>query len=84
MLILIYYCNLIIYLRYIVIHVCLCSYYVFLVHSDDTNQMCSDTPYLNSFKVRDFRLALFKQKSKRMHNIFEARAEFLLAGTKVL
>jgi len=79
MLILICYCNLIIYLRHIFIHVCLCSYYDFLLHSDDMNQMCSDTPNLHNF-----RLARFKQKGKRMNNIFETRAEFLLAGTKVL
>jgi hypothetical protein len=78
------YCNLIIFLRHIFIRVCLCSYYNFLLHSDDLNQMCSDTPDLHNFKVRDFRLARFKQESKRINNIFETRAEFLLAGTKVL
>jgi len=83
MLVLICYCNLIIYLRHIYIHVCLCSYNDFFLHSDDMNQMCSDTPELHNFKVRDFRLARFKQKGKRMNNIFETRPEFLLAGVKV-
>jgi len=84
MLILICYCNLIIYLHHIIIRVCLCSYYDFLLHSDDMNHMCSDAPDLHNFKVRDFKLARFKQKSKRMNNTSETRAEFLLAGTKVL